>query len=78
MGEGTPEAGKTRASGGPETRPRDHPEPREAAAPPRRKYRGIPPPQPARQSARPGLKIPSKTSSRPPEHAAAAEKRVRL
>ena len=69
--------GQTRPSGGPEYRPGDHPKPREATAPPRRKYRGISPPQPTRQSARPVLKIPSKTSSRPPEHAAAAEKRAR-
>ena len=56
---------------GPENRPRDHPEPREEAAPPRRKYLGIPPPQPAGQSARPVLKISSRTSSQPPEHAGA-------
>ena len=67
--------GQTRPSDGPENRPRHHPEPREETAPPCRKRRGIPPPQPARQSARPVLKIPPRTSSQPPEHAAARRHR---
>ena len=51
-----PAAGQTRPSGGPESgpenRPRDHLKPREATAPPRRKYRGIPP-RPARRTVGP-------------------------
>ena len=71
MGGGTPAAGQTRPSGRPGKQTQRPPKTTGSDGPPRRKYRGIPPPQPARQSARPALKIPPRTSSRPPEHAAA-------